>query len=461
MATFSNSLAEWQDTIAAIATPPGVGALGIIRLSGNSAIAIADKLMPRLLLHTKAANTIHVGWLVHHDERIDEVVVSIYRAPRSFTGEDVVELSCHGSSYILQKVMNALLQSGARLAKPGEYTQRAFLNGKLDLAQAEAVADVIASQSEAAHLAAIHQMRGGFSNELAALREQLIGFSALIELELDFATEDVEFADRTALVETVRYVGKKVNELLASFKLGNAIKQGVNVAIVGKPNAGKSTLLNRLLNEERAIVSDIAGTTRDSIEELLNIDGVIFRLIDTAGIRQSNDEIERIGVERSLEKLRMADIVVYLFDSNSTDAEELEEVASQLKKEARQYILVGNKADVASPANIESLKRFKPLFISAKSGQAVEVLKEALVAIVLDGHIPGEQTIVTNVRHYESLKALQKSLRAIIDGLNDALPGDLLSIEIRDSLNHLAEITGTITNEDQLDFIFSKFCIGK
>ncbi|MCU0334378.1 MAG: tRNA uridine-5-carboxymethylaminomethyl(34) synthesis GTPase MnmE, partial [Chitinophagaceae bacterium] len=301
---------SWQDTIVALATPPGIGALGIIRLSGPQAIEVAAQMMPGAGLQRCPSHTVKVGWVAWAAERIDEAVATIYRAPRSFTGEDVVEFSCHGSPYILQQVINAAVAAGARLAKPGEFTQRAFLNGKMDLAQAEAVADVIASHSAAAHHTAIHQMRGGFSHVLAALREQLIKFSALIELELDFATEDVEFADRTALLQLIASMDQTVQGLLQSFQLGNVIKQGVAVAIVGKPNAGKSTLLNTLLNENRAIVSDIAGTTRDTIEEMLNISGVLFRLIDTAGIRQSTDQIEAIGVEKSLEKMRQADIVL-------------------------------------------------------------------------------------------------------------------------------------------------------
>lgn len=454
---------NWNDTIVALSTPPGVGALGVIRLSGPQAIELVNELMPGKDLLSKSSHTIHVGWLQWKNKQLDEVVVSLFKAPKSFTGENVVEISCHGSPYILQLVLEACIEAGARLARPGEFTLRAFLNEKMDLAQAEAVADVIASHSAAAHQTALLQMRGGFSKVLSHLREQLIQFSALIELELDFATEDVEFADRSALMELVRTVFNTVKRLLESFKLGNVIKHGVNVAIIGKPNAGKSTLLNALLNENRAIVSEIAGTTRDTIEEVLNIDGILFRLIDTAGIRQSVDAIEIIGVEKSLEKMKSADIVVYLFDVATDTLDELNKVEDWLHDTTRHYMLAGNKADLLSEAKRDLLLQSHPgmVLLEAKRGWHIERLKEKLVDMVLEGKAESENTIVTNARHYAALQKVEKSIYDIQEGLANHISGDLLAIDIRQCLHYLGEITGAITNEDQLDYIFSKFCIGK
>jgi len=453
----------WTDTIAAIATPPGVGALGVIRLSGKEAISIANRLFAKKDLGAARSHTLHVGWLTYEGKMLDEVVVSLYKGPRSYTGEDVVELSCHGSPYVLQQVLDACIGLGARLARPGEFTQRAFLNGKLDLAQAEAVADVIASQSAAAHKASLHQMRGGFSNVLKDLREQLIKFSALIELELDFATEDVEFADRTAFYQLICEIEVTVNGLLQSFALGNVIKQGIQVAIIGKPNAGKSTLLNALLNENRAIVSDIAGTTRDTIEEVLNIDGLLFRLIDTAGIREhTSDIIESMGMEKSLQKMKQADLVICLFDANNESQGSLEILKAQMDTEGKPYLLVGNKCDLQQEKNLyERYQGLDVLLISAKAGLHVPALKERMVEIVLQGRTSSEDTIVTNARHYGALQQVANSLTDIRAGLDNHLPGDLLALDIRRCLHYLGEITGAITNEDQLDYIFSKFCIGK
>jgi tRNA modification GTPase len=453
---------SWNDTIVAIATPPGVGALGIIRLSGPKAISLIDGLFPSKNLQEAASHTLHVGWLVHEGTRLDEVVISIFRGPKSYTGEDVVEISCHGSQYILQKVMDACITEGARLANPGEFTQRAFLRGKLDLAQAEAVADVIASNTEASHQAALSQMRGGFSQVLNMLREELIRFSALIELELDFATEDVEFADRSALFALIGTMQKTVGELIQSFRLGNVIRNGVQVAIIGKPNAGKSTLLNTLLNENRAIVSDIAGTTRDTVEEMLNIKGILFRLIDTAGIRESTDSIESIGVEKSLEKMKIADLVIYLFDVNNESLADLADTVETIKKESRNYLLVGNKADLPAEENIRGkFPGFEILFISAKTHLNINELKDRLVQSVTSGELNTENTIVTNARHYAALNEVSKSLSEIKAGLEQHIPSDLVALDIRRCLHYLGTITGSITHEDQLDYIFSKFCIGK
>jgi len=455
-------LSGWEDTIVALATPQGIGAIGVIRLSGPQAWTIADSLFPSKDLMKQASHTIHVGFLKHNDLVLDEVVISLFRGPRSYTGEDVVEISCHGSPYILEQVINACIAIGARAAKPGEFTQRAFLNGKMDLTQAEAVADLIASHSAAAHHTAIHNIRGGFSAVLKQLREELIQFSALIELELDFSQEDVEFADRTRLYTLVDDAINTTRNLAESFRLGNVIRNGVQVAIIGKPNAGKSTLLNALLNENRAIVSDIAGTTRDTIEEVLNIDGILFRLIDTAGIREHTaDVIESIGVEKSREKMRAADLVVYLFDVRE-EPKELEEALSMLRQENANFVLVANKTDLIGEESAR-VKFSDPnmIFMSARSARNIEALKKRLVEAVASGNISANETIITNARHYQALQQVLSALTDIRTGMDNGLPGDLLALDIRRCLHFLGEITGEINIEDKLDYIFSKFCIGK
>lgn len=457
-----NKLSGWDDTIVALATPHGIGAIGVIRLSGGNAISIANELFPSKDLSKQASHTIHVGSLKEDRKVLDEVVVSLFKNPKSYTGEDVIEISCHGSPYIQEQIINACVKKGARLAKPGEFTQRAFLKGKLDLTQAEAVADLIASNTEASRNTAIHNIRGGFSSILKELREQLIQFAALIELELDFATEDVEFADRTKFYELINKLSAQTNQLLQSFQLGNVIKNGVNVAIVGKPNAGKSTLLNTLLNENRAIVSEIAGTTRDTIEEIININGILFRLIDTAGIRKSTDEIESIGVEKSMEKMQQADLVLYLFDVLQESQAEVEASLLQVQQQNKNFIAVGNKLDKIGETTAQ--QKFSGdgiLFISAKANHHIEVLKERLVDKVVQGNVQTESTIVTNARHYAALQEVQKSLDDIKAAMDNQLPGDLLALDIRRCLHYLGEITGEVTNEDKLDYIFSKFCIGK
>ena len=456
-------LTGWDDTIVALATPQGIGAIGVIRVSGSSTFSIIDALFPSKKMALQNSHTVLVGLLKDGSEILDEVVLAIFKNPKSYTGEDVVEISCHGSPFIQEKIIKTLVKNGCRIAKPGEFTQRAFLNGKLDLAQAEAVADLIASNTEASRNTAIKNMRGGFSSSLSALREQLIRFSAMIELELDFAQEDVEFADRTALSNLISQLNLSTNQLLSSFHLGNVIKNGVQVAIIGKPNAGKSTLLNTLLNENRAIVSEIAGTTRDTIEEILNIDGVLFRLIDTAGIRlHTTDIIESIGVEKSFEKMRSANVVVYLFDVNTMPIEALQNVVRDFEKEQINYLLVGNKID---ETNQDLQLRFasfnNAIFISAKGKNNIDTLKQTLVQQAVQGNINTEATIVTNARHFEALQQLANSLHDIQQGLDDKIPGDLLALDIRQSLHFLGLITGEISNDDQLDFIFSKFCIGK
>ena len=457
-------LSGWNYTIVALATPPGVGALGVIRLSGEKAIDIVNALYPSKNLLNQPSHTLHVGLLKHNDQVLDQVVISIYKAPKSYTGENVMEISCHGSPYIHQQVIDACIAKGARLAKPGEFTQRAFLNGKLDLTQAEAVADLIASNTMASHKTALNNIRGGFSTALKNLREQLIQFSALIELELDFSQEDVEFADRTQFKNLINDAIKQTSTLLQSFRLGNVIRNGVSIAIIGKPNAGKSTLLNALLNEDRAIVSDIPGTTRDTIEEIINIDGILFRLIDTAGIREhSADVIESVGIEKSLQKMKQADVVLYLFDVNQLSVEEIKQVAKEMQEKSIHFLLVGNKVDLIEEqqARERFLEQAGIIFISAKSGLHMEVLKERMIDIVLQENVQSENVIVTNARHYHALQQVADSLKDISEGLNSHIPGDLLALDIRRCLQYLGEITGEITNEDQLDYIFSKFCIGK
>jgi tRNA modification GTPase len=457
----SMRISGWDDTIAAIATPQGVGAIGVIRVSGKDAIKIVNKLFTSKDLIQQPSHTLHVGLLKYNNAILDEVVLSLFKSPRSYTGEDVVEISCHGSAYLQEKILEALIKSGARIAKPGEFTQRAFLNGKLDLAQAEAVADLIASNTEASKKASLQQMRGGFSNELKDVREELVKFSALIELELDFSQEDVEFADRTQLYKLLNEAKEKVTSLLRSFRLGNVIKNGVQVAIIGKPNAGKSTLLNVLLNEERAIVSDIAGTTRDTIEEIVNINGILYRLIDTAGIREhTSDIIESFGVERSVQKMRNADIVLYIFDVNNTTDSELSTITNEFLKENIRYILVGNKADSNNASSNFSLDK-NIIFISALQKKNIDTLKQALFDATIEDDTLSEQTVITNARHVAALEKVNESLDDIIEGLNEKLSGDLLALDIKTCLYHLGEITGEITNEEQLDYIFSKFCIGK
>jgi len=459
----NTALQGWDDTIVALATAPGIGAIAVIRISGPATFEVINQLFPKKDLLVQASHTIHVGLLKDEQTVLDEVVLSLYKGPKSYTGEDVIEISCHGSPYIQEQILQAITKRGVRLAKPGEFTQRGFLKGKMDLAQAEAVADLIASNTEASKKAALHTMRGGFSSDLSQLREALIRFSALIELELDFSQEDVEFADRTQFKNLITELKQATAELIGSFKLGNVIKNGVQVAIIGKPNAGKSTLLNTLLNENRAIVSDIAGTTRDTIEEVLNIDGVLFRLIDTAGIREHTDDaIEQIGVSKSKEKMRAAQVVVYLYDLLNIRAEELRQIVNEFEQEQINYILVGNKADLADAQTLNQFADFKnSLFISAKNNEQIDALKKALVSNTIQGNIHTESTIVTNARHYEALVGLMQSLEEVEQGLYNQVPGDLLALDIRQCLHYLGTITGSITHEDQLDYIFSKFCIGK
>lgn len=457
-----NKLSGWSDTIVAVATAPGVGAIAVIRISGEKAFEIINELFPSKDILKQATHTMHVGILKDGADAIDEVLLSLFKGSKSFTGEDTIEISCHGSPYIQQQIIEACVRKGARLARAGEFTQRAFLNGKMDLTQAEAVADIIASNTKASQKTALHNIRGGFSVELKEMREQLIQFAALIELELDFAAEDVEFADRSKFYDFIERLKNSTQNLLQSFQLGNVIKNGVSVAIIGKPNAGKSTLLNSLLNEDRAIVSDIAGTTRDTIEETMNINGILFRLIDTAGIRShSTDVIENIGIEKSLQKMQSANIVLYIFDVNHESNESIEKQVEVFNKSAISFLLVGNKAD--EPGNYSDRFAQHPgiHFIAAKRNLGIAELKELLFNKTVQAQPASEDTIITNARHFEALQQVQQSLVEIKNGLDNGLPGDLLALDIRRCLYFLGEITGEITNEDKLDYIFSKFCIGK
>lgn len=455
------------DTIVALATPPGIGAIGVIRLSGPQAIQIVDAVFYGKKLSKQASHTIHFGTI--RDEQnliLDEVLVSLFVEPRSYTGENVVEISCHGSNYIIQELIRLFIRSGARAAQPGEFTLRAFLNGQMDLAQAEAVADLIAASSEAAQQVAINQLRGGISNEIKKLRQELIDFASLIELELDFGEEDVEFANRVQLKALVQQLLRFIHKLLESFQLGNAIKEGVITVIAGRPNAGKSTLLNALLNEDRAIVSEIAGTTRDTIEESLNIQGIQFRIIDTAGIREASDAIEAIGVQKTLEKVRQSAVLIYLFDVIKTQPAQLEADLAQLVHPDTQLLVVANKMDLNPYTEYKhyanphfSADQWIP--ISAANEMNIEYLKERLYQTVVGNQVSMDSAIISNLRHYDALQKAQESLEAVIQGLENVVTTDFIAMDIRHALAYLGEITGEISTEDLLDNIFSRFCIGK
>ncbi len=451
-----------NDTIVALASPQGMGAIGVIRLSGSKAFEITSAVFPSKNIAHVPTHTVHVGNIEDDGRVIDEVVVTVFKGPKSFTKEDVIEVSCHGSTFIVKELLQLFLQKGARHAKPGEFTMRAFLNGRFDLAQAEAVADLIASDSKASHQVALQQMRGGFSDEIRRLREQLIHFASMIELELDFSEEDVAFADRTQLRKLINEIKRVIDRLIHSFSLGNVIKNGVPTVIIGKPNAGKSTLLNTLLNEEKAIVSEIAGTTRDFIEDELNVEGITFRFIDTAGLREATDTIEAMGVKRTREKMTQASLVIYLFDVKSTSERELIRDLEELKSLQAPFLVVGNKIDAREDAIITTFRNIDGIiYISAKENIGIEELKQNLLEIIQYDSFKQNDTLVTNMRHYESLRETRKALDDVLSGMDNDLPGDLLAQDIRQSLYHLGEITGDISTDDLLDNIFSKFCIGK
>ena len=461
-----------QDTIIALATPYGLGAIAVIRLSGDAAIELADTCFrarkKNKTLSSVASHTLHLGDIVDGDRIIDEVLVSIFKNPHSYTGENVVEISCHGSVYIQQEILQLFLKNGARHAEAGEFTLRAFLNGKMDLSQAEAVADLIASDSQASHDIALQQMRGGFSSEIEALRAELLNFASLIELELDFSEEDVEFADRTEFQVLVSKISKVLKRLIDSFALGNVLKSGIPVAIVGEPNVGKSTLLNALLNEDRAIVSDIAGTTRDAIEDEIVLQGVTYRFIDTAGIRDTKDIVENIGIKKTFENIEKAQLVLHLIDGNLQTAPDLSAWAEEEKKLQARYpgkkiLTVINKADKLTDQSIEALTSTQQdwILISAKHKTGLEVLLQHLTQLVNAGALSNQQTVVSNSRHFEALTKAYIALNEVQKGMDANLSSDLMAIDIRQALYHLGEITGVITTDDLLGNIFANFCIGK
>ncbi|MBP4139928.1 tRNA uridine-5-carboxymethylaminomethyl(34) synthesis GTPase MnmE [Flavobacterium geliluteum] len=463
-----------QDSIVALATPSGAGAIAIIRISGSDAITIGNSVFKSIKnkdLTKQKTHTLHLGHIVDDTKTLDEVLVSVFKGPNSYTGENTIEISCHGSTYIQQQIIQLLLRKGCRMADAGEFTLRAFLNGKLDLSQAEAVADLVSSDNEASHQIAMQQMRGGFSNEIAKLREELLNFASLIELELDFAEEDVAFADRTQFYELLNRIEFVLKRLIDSFAVGNVIKNGIPVAIVGEPNVGKSTLLNALLNEERAIVSDIAGTTRDTIEDELVIGGIGFRFIDTAGIRETKDVVESIGIKKTFEKIEQAQLVIYLMDalkfqiSSTAFIVEIEKIKN--KYPLKEILIVCNKIDQLSPEQLQNIRleletlNLKQIFLSAKAKIGVDDLKNELLSFVNTGALRNNETIVTNTRHYDSLLKALDEIMKVKFGLETNLSSDLMALDIREALYHFGMITGQVTNDELLGNIFANFCIGK
>jgi tRNA modification GTPase len=469
-------LAGSTDTICALATPPGLSAIAVIRVSGKESFQVCEQIFEpvnkKIKLSKTDTHTIHLGMIKNNDEFLDEVLVSIFREPHSYTGENAVEISCHGSEYIQQKIIELLIGKGLRLAKPGEFTLRAFLNGKFDLSQAEAVADLIASHSRTSHDLAINQMRGTFSDKIKDLRKQLMDFASLIELELDFSEEDVEFANREEFNKLLRTLSTEVGSLIKSFSIGNVLKKGIPVAIIGQPNVGKSTLLNAILNEERAIVSEVPGTTRDTVEDMLVINGISFRFIDTAGLRESGDEIESIGIERTHQKIDQAKIILYVFDVSITGYSETGKALDELREHIRQlpedisknkkFILIANKTDLLfeAPEGFKSMVEMECLFVSAKRKENINLILDTLSSYVENEKI-SDNTIVSNTRHYEALLKTSQSLANIKNGFEQKIPSDLIAIDVRQAIYHLGEITGEITNNEILENIFSKFCIGK
>jgi tRNA modification GTPase len=464
-----------QETIVALATPSGAGAIAILRLSGDAAITIASGVFQSVSgkeLAKQKTHTIHLGHIADGAKIYDQVLVSIFKGPNSYTGEDVVEISCHGSTFIQQQIIQLLLRKGAKMAQAGEFTLRSFLNGKMDLSQAEAVADLISSDNEASHQIAMQQMRGGFSNEISKLREELLNFASLIELELDFAEEDVEFADRTQFNDLLNRIEFVLKRLIDSFAVGNVIKNGIPVAIVGEPNVGKSTLLNALLNEERAIVSEIAGTTRDTIEDELVIGGIGFRFIDTAGIRETKDVVESIGIQKTFEKIEQAQVVLYLVDSSQCSDGSLNSLKIEVEKIKNKYplkpiVVVANKSDLLTSEEISKIKEQLSTYnlelstLSAKEKTGIDALKATLLSFVNTGALRNIETIVTNTRHYDSLLKALEEITKVRFGLEQGLPSDLMAIDIKQALYHFGEITGQVSNDELLGNIFANFCIGK
>ena len=459
-----------NDTIIALATASGAGAIAVLRVSGTEALSISNTLFKSIhnkQLINQPTHTVHLGHIVDGERVLDEVLVSVFKNPQSYTGEDVVEISCHGSSYIQQEILQLFIRKGCRAANAGEFTLRAFLNGKMDLSQAEAVADLIASDSAAAHQIALQQMRGGFSSEIKNLRQELLNFASLIELELDFSEEDVEFADRQQFEDLLQRIVKVLKYLIDSFSTGNVIKNGVPIAIVGAPNVGKSTLLNALLNEEKAIVSTIAGTTRDAIEDEMTIEGVKFRFIDTAGIRQTDDTVEAIGIEKTFEKIAQSQVVLQLFDGSEISKVTYSEIKNKIDKNTSQYpdkqqLIIVNKMDASNTHAVKKcFEQYDYLTISAKTGEGVEALKHHLMGLVQMGKLHNNDTIITNARHYDALRQALDNIQKVQHGLQTGLSGDLLAIDIREALHHFGRITGEISTDDLLGNIFANFCIGK
>ena len=460
-----------NDTICALSTPPGMGAIAVIRLSGPGAFSISALFFKsrntKQTVEQFSSHTAHFGSFATENELIDEVVLTVFRNPHSYTGDDIVEISCHGSDYIQQRILEVLIDAGARMAMAGEFTLRAFLNGRLDLSQAEAVADLISSRSKVAHDLALSQMRGGFSQKIKDMRSQLLDLASLLELELDFSEEDVEFADRAKLKGLIHGIIAEMSSLASSFSLGNVIKKGIPVAIIGKPNVGKSTLLNALLNEERAIVSDIPGTTRDTIEDTFTINGITFRFIDTAGLRShTTDTIETIGISRTYEKIKEASAILYLFDISTITVDEIDELRLEFRDHIddpeKHFLLIGNKTDlmVEAPPHITALFDLETIFISAKRKENINLIIERLLSTAKTANI-GDQAIVSNARHYQSINSTLTALNEAARGLDSNIPTDLIATDIRSALHHLGEITGEVTTEDILGNIFGKFCIGK
>jgi tRNA modification GTPase len=457
---------QFDDTIVALATPAGVGAIAVIRLSGKDALQIADRFFYGKKLSRQASHTAHFGTIrADNQQIIDEVLATVFVAPRSYTRENTVEISTHGSPYIVQQVIQLAIRHGARMAQPGEFTLRAFLNGQLDLSQAEAVADLIASSSESAHQLAIQQMRGGFSLKIKELRNQLVNFASLMELELDFGEEDVEFANRSELKLLILKIQQVIRNLSDSFALGNVLKNGVLTVIAGRPNAGKSTLLNALLNEERAIVSEIAGTTRDTIEEILNINGIAFRLVDTAGIRQATDAIEAIGVQKTLEKVRQSAVLLYVFDLLETTTEEVKADLASLRQQDMKILVICNKVDSKEGFNrndfAQTIQADNIIALSAKYGTNLKDLKSTLYELVSAGQVKSESTIVSNARHYEALQKSDECLSAVLNSMAIGVTTDFVAMDLRMALYHLGSIVGSVTTDDLLENIFRNFCIGK
>jgi len=459
-----------DDTICALATPAGTGAIAVLRLSGKDSFSILSKLFKPLGntdFNRVESHKVILGQLSDNGKPVDEVLVTKFVAPHSYTGEDVAEISCHGSWYIQQEILRLLLDNGCRMANPGEFTQRAFLNGKMDLSQAEAVADLIASNSATSHTIAFRQMRGHFSRRIQELRQQLLDFAALIELELDFSEEDVEFANRDKLIELLNTMNTELSQLIKSFALGNVLKNGIPVAIIGQPNVGKSTLLNAIFNEEKAIVSEIPGTTRDTIEDVLVVEGVSFRFIDTAGLRDSVDTIESMGIERTYEKIRQAAIILYVFDASTTTQEEINETITEFREkfddDNQRLILIANKIDMLEeiPHNFINLVELETIFVSAKRKENINLILESLLKSVSVGVEEANQSIVASSRHYHAIKQTLAALEQVFQGIHTGISGDLLSSDLKAALHHLGTITGEITNDELLGNIFGRFCIGK